>query len=464
VDFGSFDDALNRYAKEKTIGLEFKISFDADDLRVPIRRSLGRLSMLRLLQSGVLDISLRFKNGESSSYTSSISLSLFDFQATLRLDEHGFVTEIESGTYSWKPTNQVVCFGTQDRLVPNPSFFKAAGEADEPTWEAYDPVGIELPKVIRNFVHGNTADARVRQLANRIPLGPRVEMFRQLLQTANPPTFPDYLQAFGLDSSLFRRLCDLSFVSKLDFLLDQTSNSLNAFLGEVIYLEPLRATAQRYYRQQSLAVGEIDSKGENIAMFLDSLSVAQQHDFQRWTSKHFGIEVVPKKGGGHISLTIKQVAGGAEANIADMGFGYSQLLPIAAQLWAASAASSVALPNSRKSLRPLIVIEQPELHLHPDYQAKLADVFVAAASERTNDSASSPNAGLRIVAETHSPALINRLGALIAGKIVDRKAIQILLFEQEDSQSPSQVRKAEFDDEGILRNWPLGFFEPSSAG
>lgn len=139
------------------------------------------------------------------------------------------------------------------------------------------------------------------------------------------------------------------------------------------------------------------------------------------------------------------------------------MLPIAAQLWAASAARSIALPNRRKSLQPLIVIEQPELHLHPDYQAKLADVFVAAVGERTNDSGSSSNIGLRIIAETHSPALINRLGALIADKIVDRKAIQVVIFEQEDSQSPSHVKIAEFDDEGILRNWPLGFFEPSAS-
>lgn len=464
VDFGSFDEALNRYATEKEIGLDFKISFGKDDDRkAAIRRGLGRLSMLRLLRSGVLDISLRFKNGKSSSYTSSISLSVFDFKATLSIDEQGLVTEIKSGTYLWKPTNQIICFGSQDRLVPNPTFFKAGGEPSAPSFEAYDPFRTELPKAIKSFVHGNTADERVRQLATRIPLGPRIEMFQQLLQIANPPSFSETLQSFGPDSPYFTHLCDLTFVSQLEILLDQANNSLNAFLGEVIYLEPLRATAQRYYRQQSLAVGEIDSKGENIAMFLDSLPTSQRRDFQLWTSTHFGIEVAPKKAGGHISLTVKQVAGGAEANIADMGFGFSQMLPIAAQLWAASASNSAALPNRRKALQPLIVIEQPELHLHPDYQAKLADVFVAAVGERISNSASLPHTGLRIIAETHSPSLINRLGTLIADKIISSKDVQVILFEQESSRSPSQVKIAEFDDEGILRNWPLGFFEPISG-
>lgn len=461
VDFGSFDEAVNRYSAHKEIGLDFKLSFDPDDLRATTRRGLGRLSMLRLLQPGEIDISLRFKSGDSGSYTSKISISMFDFCAIISLDQQGFVTEISSGTYVWRPSNQIICFGPQDRLIPNPSFFKSITVEGESAWESFDPFRTEIPRVIRSFVHGNTAEERVRQLANKIPLGCRSDIFRQLCQVANPPTFRDSLKDQGESSSIFNRLCDLSFVSQLDVILEQANTSLNSLMSEVIYLEPLRATAQRYYRRQSLAVEEIDSKGENIAMFLDSLSYAQKLDFKAWTSKHFGIEVEPKKDGGHISLRVKQIAGGAEANIADMGFGFSQMLPIAAQLWAASAARSTALPSRKTLLQPLIVIEQPELHLHPDYQAKLADVFVAALGDRASEE-SSNRLGLRIFAETHSPALINRLGMLVAEGIVHRNNVQVVIFEQEDSSFPSQVKIAEFDAEGILRNWPLGFFEPSS--
>lgn len=463
VDFGSFDEAVNRYATNKEIGLDFSLSFEPDDLRATTRRGFGRLSMLRLLHPGKIDISLRFKNGDSGSYTSSISISMFDFNATISIDQQGFVNEIKSGTYQWKPSNQSVCYGTQDRLIPNPSFFKSITVDGENTWESLDPFRTDIPKIIRNFVHGNTAEEKVRQLANKIPLGQRSEIFKQLSLLNNPPTFRESLVSSGEASYLFKRLCDLSFVSQLDVILEQANSSLNSLMGEVIYLEPLRATAQRYYRRQSLAVEEIDSKGENIAMFLDSLSYSQQNAFKQWTSKHFGIEVAPKRDGGHISLRIKQMAGGAEANIADMGFGFSQMLPIAAQLWAASAEKSIALPSRRKLIRPLVVIEQPELHLHPDYQAKLADVFVAALGDRANEDISN-NSGLRIFAETHSPALINRLGSLVAEGVVHKNNVQIVVFEQEDSSVPSKVKIAEFDDEGILRNWPLGFFEPNYLG
>jgi predicted ATPase len=461
VDFGSFNDALYRHSKEKEIGVDFKISFDPDDIKTATRRALGRLSVLRVIQSGTLRVSLSFKCGESSSYTSKISFSIFDFHAELFLDEQGMVSEIKSGSYTWKSSSQVICYATQDCIIPNPAFFKAKGGGQENTWEMFDPFRAELTRAIRGFVHGNTAEERVRQLVNKIPLGPRSEIFEQLRLISNPSSFGEMLRSVGVGSYSFQRLCDLSFVSQLDVLLEQASKSLNSFLREVIYLEPLRATAQRYYRQQSLAVGEIDSKGENIAMFLDSLSLAQLNGFQAWTSRHFGIEVAPRKEGGHISLTVKQVDGGGEANIADMGFGFSQMLPIAAQLWAAGVAKSTDLPNRRKALHPLIVIEQPELHLHPDYQAKLADVFVAAVTDQAAGSMLPKHSGLRIVAETHSPSLINRLGFLIAEKKIDKDDVQIVLFEQENSQSASCVKISEFDEDGILQNWPIGFFEPT---
>ena len=461
VDFGSFEHAVNRYATEKKIGLSFKISFDEDDLRVPTRRGLGRLSVTRLIQPGTLNLELQFSNGESGSYTSSISISVFDFKAKLSLDEEGYVSEIESGTYTWKETNQLICYGPQDRLIPNVGFFRQSSNSNETTWESFDPFGLELERIIKNFVHGNTALDRIRQLANKIPLGSRSEIFRHLLQISNPPSFRDMLQQLGKDSITFKRLCDVYFASQIDVLLYRANNVLNNFMGDVIYLEPVRATAQRYYRQQSLAVGEIDSKGENIAMFLDGLSKPQQHDFSQWTSRNFGIEVAPIKAGGHISLTIKQAAGGAEVNIADMGFGFSQMLPIAAQLWKASSTKTNGIINRYISHKRLIVIEQPELHLHPEYQSKLADVFVGAIREENNANPTSENSGIRIIAETHSPALINRLGALIADNVVNRESIQVILFDQGDSQSPTKVSVSEFDDEGILQNWPIGFFDPN---
>jgi predicted ATPase len=467
VDFGSFDEAANKYADEKVVGLDFRIQFEADDLRASSRRGLGRLSLFRALEPGNIEVSLSFKNLASSTYTSNISVSIYDFRCDVAIDESGFVQSIDCGTHSWRPSRNTLCYAAQDRLIPSHMFFKSPDDGSDnlktASWESFDPFQSELSRVIRSFVHGNTTELRIRQLATKIPIGRRSEIFKRLVAIANPSSFRESLLQGGQQSSAFTRLCDIAFVSNLDVLLEQISSALNRFSNEVIYLEPLRATAQRYYRQQALAVGEIDSKGENIAMYLDSLDLEQRRDFANWTSRHFGIEVAPRKAGGHISISVKQIEGGAEANIADMGFGFSQVLPIAAQLWAASTAAAPGIPSRQRISNPLIVIEQPELHLHPEYQARLADVFAASIGRMSKVTGRPALGGVRILAETHSPALVNRLGALVAEKVISSEDVQVILMEQESSSQPSTVRHATFDEEGILRNWPIGFFEPSTV-
>ncbi|RYH60650.1 MAG: DUF3696 domain-containing protein, partial [Alcaligenaceae bacterium] len=185
-----------------------------------------------------------------------------------------------------------------------------------------------------------------------------------------------------------------------------------------------------------------------------------------WTQENFGFTLSIRNSGGHLSLNIQPENEGdniESRNMADVGLGYSQIVPVALQLWAAK--NRRASENIRKtSLRGntgnptrTVVVEQPELHLHPAYQAKIADVFAGSikpSSSRNEDSS------LIIIAETHSSNLISRLGELISLGRLDHSDVQILVFEESSNQTEgAQVRIATFDDEGILKNWPIGFFD-----
>ena len=98
-------------------------------------------------------------------------------------------------------------------------------------------------------------------------------------------------------------------------------------------------------------------------------------------------------------------------------------------------------------------MEQPELHLHPHYQAKLADALSAVASIRYD--------APRIFVETHSDHLINRLGALVADKKLNQEDVQILVVNDDGADGDSSVIPVDFDADGMLgSNWPLGFFSP----
>jgi predicted ATPase len=106
-----------------------------------------------------------------------------------------------------------------------------------------------------------------------------------------------------------------------------------------------------------------------------------------------------------------------------------------------------------------VAIEQPELHLHPAYQGQLADVFVNALRSRGLGPSSS---SFKFVIETHSEALINRLGELVYDKKIDADDISIFVFEKSSRSEETKVRVATFDAEGLLDNWPQGFFSRNS--
>jgi predicted ATPase len=60
--------------------------------------------------------------------------------------------------------------------------------------------------------------------------------------------------------------------------------------------------------------------------------------------------------------------------------------------------------------------------------------------------------------ETHSPHLIYRFGELVEEKLLNPNDVQVLIFDEKDGYS--EVQTAYFDEDGMLKNWPVGFFQP----
>jgi predicted ATPase len=168
-----------------------------------------------------------------------------------------------------------------------------------------------------------------------------------------------------------------------------------------------------------------------------------------WTSEFIGYSIRPARSIGQVRLMLREGDARAEYNLADVGYGLSQILPVMAQIWLSTRRRRAARAEFR-----IVAIEQPELHLHPAFQTCIADALVgalAAAGEARNYS-------LSLVVETHSEALINRLGELIAAGRIPQDTVGIYLFEKEAPNEVSTVRMSEFDRDGVLENWPFGFF------
>ena len=232
-------------------------------------------------------------------------------------------------------------------------------------------------------------------------------------------------------------------------------NYLGTYFRQVHYIAPLRATAERYYRLRNSAIDEVDYQGKNLAIFLNSLPTKRMELFQQWTMHHFGFKTLVKKSEGHLSIKVAFGDGARAMNLSDTGFGYSQILPIITQLWELSTRKKPKDEEDDENIPLVIAIEQPELHLHPAMQARLAKAFIACiklAREHGYE--------LQLLLETHSQPIVDYFGRAIARKDLENEDVVVILFERSLDAGQTMVRTSHYDENGYLLNWPVGFFAP----
>lgn len=237
-------------------------------------------------------------------------------------------------------------------------------------------------------------------------------------------------------------------------VFSEIEDYLKIYFRQVHYIAPLRATAERYYRLRNLAIDEVDYQGKNLAMFLSGLSENRMRKFQEWTQKYFGFRVVVEKRGGHLSVKISLSDDTNPVNMSDTGFGYSQILPIIVQIWDLSTKSGRSV-FYRKKVPLVIAIEQPELHLHPALQAKLAQALVSSI-QLANEN----GYHLQLIIETHSETIVNYFGAAIAKNILQQQDVSVILFDKDLQTKYTKVQRSNYDRDGFLVDWPIGFFAP----
>lgn len=121
-------------------------------------------------------------------------------------------------------------------------------------------------------------------------------------------------------------------------------------------------------------------------------------------------------------------------NIADVGVGVSQTLPVLV-------AARVARPGQ------IIYVEQPEIHLHPRAQYLMAEVLVGAVRR-----------GVRLIIETHSDLLLLGLQTQVARMRIPREMVKLHWFAR-TADGITHVTSAEVDASGSFGEWPEDFGE-----
>ena len=135
---------------------------------------------------------------------------------------------------------------------------------------------------------------------------------------------------------------------------------------------------------------------------------------------------------------VKQYKDGPEVRLTDVGFGVSQVLPVLILCYYAPEGS-------------ILILEQPEAHLHPKVQSDLADVLIDVMKNRN----------VQIILESHSEHLLLRLMRRIAEE--DISADQTALYFCQINDGTSEIERLNMDEYGNIRNWPQDFFGDSTG-
>jgi hypothetical protein len=217
---------------------------------------------------------------------------------------------------------------------------------------------------------------------------------------------------------------------------------LSSKLSDIAYIGPLRQEPQRFGRYSPTDDSDVGSSGENTlsALFSDKKLVMRVNNFLAEMKMPYRIKIHQLESQETLGFVIHMSLVNKNTNIelapTDVGVGYSQVLPLITQ---------AAL--SRGSL---VCVEQPELHLHPAMQARIADVFIDAAMGGSN---------VQFLIETHSESLMLRFLRRIREGTLNPESIQVLYVDQ-DSEGASHIHELPISHSGeFLAEWPNGFFD-----
>ena len=250
-------------------------------------------------------------------------------------------------------------------------------------------------------------------------------------------------------------------------LLGQLGLALEQELSNIRYVGPLREVVSGFMSEEG-DVPELKSDGSNIQEHLLRIDDAQfaevSHGVQTLTDGAYQLErktlskseVVQARNLG--SVLLKDQHSQTAVAFQDAGTGIAQVLPIVAAVVDATERNS-AIQSERVRRRQstgLLIIEQPELHLHPEMQGRLADYLL----EKSMTSVKKQESGPVILCETHSETFLLRVQRrLREGRFGAGAAKAAFYFvDRLPGSDSSHVMSMEIDDDGEFRQaWPVSF-------
>lgn len=307
---------------------------------------------------------------------------------------------------------------------------------------------VSIPKLEAQFNLRNLHDClSIPTLFKRVLSQRFAEKGKDLLKNALEDAQPNYI---------------MEFVPLPDFFAYGIEVTKTAFNNRMKYLGPLRDEPKSVYPlSTNVDSFHVGFRGEYTASVLDShKNTSIQYIPTKYLNKnakstkkvtttlmtavldwleYMGIaKNVQTADKGKLGHELKvAISGKSLHELTHVGVGVSQVLPILVLS---------LLANSESTL----IFEQPELHLHPRVQTRLADFFVSMTQLKK-----------QCIIETHSEYFINRLRYRVALSEGNELANDIIMYFVEKANDESNYRPVRINPFGVIDEWPEGFFDES---
>lgn len=214
-------------------------------------------------------------------------------------------------------------------------------------------------------------------------------------------------------------------------------------LEGIAYLGPLRRKPERDYPWNKGKPGDLGIDGSSVVNAILASALIRNKDEENrqmisevssWLARMGVAERLEVRQLGHSTrYEIVVHRDGVAANLRDVGIGISQVLPVIVLAYFAQSGST-------------ILLEEPEIHLHPLAQSVLAEMFVEVSRTRR----------VQFIVETHSEHLFRRLQTLVAKEQLPVRECRLYFVERQGADAV--LKNLELDPYGRVKEWPVNFF------
>lgn len=305
------------------------------------------------------------------------------------------------------------------------------------------------------YAVGDTSFSMLRKADNEYELASNRYDFKRTQGRAWPLPHPTKFYGFPDQVRLYYQ--NASFLSEIEFEFETACRKIR-------YLGPLREDPKREYIFSGGAPRDVGIRGELSIGALIASQIAERKISRGWTGPNhsrrlrripieqviaqwlselglissFDLESLDDRGTVY-RVNVRRRPKSTPVLLTDVGFGVSQVLPVLVLLAYAQDGDT-------------LILEQPEIHLHPAVQSGLADIILETALTRN----------IQVILESHSEHLLTRLQRRIAearfGNHLRVESADVALYFCNQTDGQSTLAQLEVDLFGNIANWPEEFF------